>query len=344
MLVKILFTLFFLIISFAYKPNEESCYEISSESEYVSLVSHCRNVQDYGGYFKLVAKSKSPVIRGRITGPVIQEMKAIKTSEFEWRLNYEFVLRGTFFSNIRLQYNDFNPSNITASLALSQNIITNHIFSNPVSCEFGASKLRGYWESRSHSEEIGMYKHGKLRWDVAGRLKFKYVPNTCSLMSNEEIILGLNHHKICLFGDSHTRELQNSMTLFSSDFKSANHTLIKKQVLLSNFTLFYEDSWGNCFNNTLLTPLCPLSHPLLNFTTMICDLVLINIGQWPASGNREKVWSLERYSDAVQTILLESRRVFGPQKVGKKKVGRKCFFSFSKTSFLTFLSLSLNQS
>jgi hypothetical protein len=99
MLVKILFTLFFLIISSAYKPNEESCYEISSESEYVSLVSHCRNVQDYGGYFKLVAKSKSPVIRGRITGPVIQEMKEIKTSEFEWRLNYEFVLRGTFFSH-----------------------------------------------------------------------------------------------------------------------------------------------------------------------------------------------------------------------------------------------------
>ena len=256
----------------------------------------------------------SAVVGGRLVGRAAQQL-VMSMAPPCFVLRFGGLPAGTYQAFVELEYatfpmnGSFQEAHMLAPQSrplLSASILIPH---RQCGCrDFGA----GYWQLPRVPEHLGTtwITSNSLGVETAASLVgARFHPHGCSIAAHKPRRL-----QLCVVGDSQARHLSGALSALQGGdaIEAAVSTVTDHAMHTGNGVRYWPSLFGPCQRQGSETGCW--SDPEVLPT---CEVVLLNFGQWPASGSSGLLppdppnappWSVERYEAAVTDVLTSALR------------------------------------
>jgi len=304
--------------------------EIKSIINATVFLTHCSHASDVSFQVSIPGLPYA-VLRGRLLGDIIVEMKFISSGNCSWTFQRQLP-QSVYEARIELIYRKFNPEDLKESHSYSLehvDILKGYLFQIPDKfCSAGSTQLPGYWS-------VGTLPLSRSNWwehiddlrAALGHTDVKYNIEGCHFLSlkmlrrcfNGEEPWKKNVH-LCMAGDSENRQLYATIYDMIYDYKRAPYHLFgnwgKKDAFQQKMLEEGVGSNMHCFGDMHGYSMIAgdLYQPIAANKT--CTVFMINFGQWHLSwhgwrGNNDgEPVSASMYKSFVRKALNQTKTLF----------------------------------
>ncbi|EKX40681.1 hypothetical protein GUITHDRAFT_142555 [Guillardia theta CCMP2712] len=261
-----------------------------------SMVMHCTKGSE--GCFHLFANARHVLAFVRVSGPTVQTLRFrqhrdASINKYTWSAPYKMCTAGRYFASVYLVLRDERPESVMDSEScVAAEFETPPRFNWTFDGQ-DAESCGWHWTWRNVSEAVqtdyprvlSSYLFPRVNQSLLhhfSELRYSMPASKCSLAAFQT-------RPICLIGDSHMRNLANSIQALmngqcDAEEMQKTHSVCRLSHVLY-FPLYYPHEWR------------------WNAAYERCYFICINVGQWSASSRSKPPWNLTRYSRGVGSLV-----------------------------------------
>jgi len=304
--------------------------EIKSIINATVLLTHCSHASDV--IFRVsIPGLPSAVLRGRLLGEIVVEMKFISSGNCSWTFQRQLP-QSVYEARIELIYRNFNPEDFKDRHSYSSehvDILKGYLFQIPDKfCAAGSTQLPGYWS-------VGTLPLSRSNWwehiddlrAVLGHNDAKYNIEGCHFLSLKMLRRCFNGEEpwkkkltLCMSGDSESRQLYATIYDIIYEYERVHYHLFgqwgKKDAFQQKRLEEGEEANMHYFHDTQGYGMIggEMYRPIAENKT--CSVFMINFGQWHLSwhgwrgnGDAEPI-SASMYKSFVGKALNQTKTLF----------------------------------